>query len=84
MVRPQKRFALDANILFDLAEDRDYAHTLREVLQERGALLQVPPTAIQELVFAAATIPGKQGQTAWRALQAMRAWHLAPIELVPV
>ena len=40
--RPRKQFALDTNILYDLAEGLDAAHTLREVLQERGAILQVP------------------------------------------
>lgn len=82
--KPKKRFALDANILFDLAEERDYAHTLREMLQELGAVLEVPPTVIQELVFAAHTIAGNQGKTALVALQSMRAWNLVPIKLLPV
>jgi predicted nucleic acid-binding protein len=84
MVKLQKCFALDANILFDLAEDQDYAHTLREVLQERGAVLQVPPTVIQELVFAAQALRGKHDQIAFRALGSMRDWNLVPIELAPV
>jgi DNA-directed RNA polymerase specialized sigma54-like protein len=81
---PQKRFALDANILFDLAEEKDYAHTLREVLQELGAFLEVPPTVIQELVFAAHSMAGRQGQTARVALQSMRSWNLIPIKLLPI
>ena len=82
--KPKKRFALDANILFDLAEERDYASTLREMLQELGAVLEVPPTVIQELVFAARKIAGNQGETALVALQSIRAWNLVPIKLLPV
>jgi DNA-directed RNA polymerase specialized sigma54-like protein len=81
---PKKRFALDANILFDLAEEKDYAHTLREVLQELGAFLEVPPTVIQELVFAAQTMPGPQGQTAGIVLQSLLSWKLIPIPLRPI
>jgi hypothetical protein len=45
----KKLLALDTNLLFDLAADKDFAHTFREVYQERGYSLVVPPTAIQEL-----------------------------------
>jgi len=44
--------ALDTNLLFDLAADKDFAHTFREVYQERGYSLVVPPMpkAIQRSV----------------------------------
>jgi hypothetical protein len=32
----KKLLALDTNLLFDLAADKDFAHTFREVYQERG------------------------------------------------
>lgn len=80
----KRRFALDTNILFDLAEERDYAHTLREILQERGAALEVPPTVIQELVFATQTTPDKHAHLALQALNSLREWGLVPIVLLPV
>jgi len=43
----KKEFALDSSIVFDLAAERDFAHTFREGYQERGYSLRVPPTAIQ-------------------------------------
>jgi hypothetical protein len=32
----KKLLALDTNLLFDLAADKDFAHTFREVYQEHG------------------------------------------------
>ena len=49
----KKLLALDTNLLFDLAAGKDFAHTFREVYQERGYALVVPPTAIQELAYCA-------------------------------
>lgn len=64
---PKRQLAVDTNVLFDLAGDRDFAHTFREVFQERGYVIKVPPTVIQELAFASAG-GGSDGQTATRAL----------------
>ena len=47
----KKEFALDSNILFDLAAEKDFAHTFREGYQERGYSLKVPPTVVQELTY---------------------------------
>ncbi|MBM3878377.1 MAG: hypothetical protein FJ387_01445 [Verrucomicrobia bacterium] len=46
---PKKQLALDANLLFDLAEERDFALEFREVFQDRGYRLFLPPTALHEL-----------------------------------
>jgi hypothetical protein len=43
----KKLLALDTNLLFDLAADKDFAHTFREVYQERGYSLVVPPSRQQ-------------------------------------
>lgn len=48
----RKRFALDTNLIFDLAEQKDFAFTFIEVFQEKGYDLLLPPTAAQELAFA--------------------------------
>ena len=47
----RKRFALDSNVLMDLAGEEDYAHTFREEFQQRG----LPPTVAHELLHASAT-----------------------------
>ena len=36
MAAQKKQLSLDANFVFDLAADKDFAHTFREVYQERG------------------------------------------------
>ena len=60
----KKKFALDTNVLLDLAADKDFAHTFREVFQEKGYALMVPPTAIHELAFAAINKTGKDQRLA--------------------
>lgn len=45
----KKQLSLDANIVFDLAERKDFAHDFREVFQGKGYALVLPPTAVHEL-----------------------------------
>jgi predicted nucleic acid-binding protein len=80
----KKKFALDTNVLLDLAADKDFAHTFREVFQEKGYALMVPPTATHELAFAAINKTGKDQRLAHRALACMREWGILPFDLVPV
>jgi predicted nucleic acid-binding protein len=70
----KKLLALDTNLLFDLAADKDFAHTFREVYQERGYSLVVPPTAIQELAYCALEKQCAETPLALKALQQMRSW----------
>lgn len=49
MAAQKKQLSLDANIVFDLAGDKDFAHDFREVFQARGYALVLPPTAAHEL-----------------------------------
>jgi predicted nucleic acid-binding protein len=81
---PNKQLALDTNLLFDLAADKDFAHTFREVFQERGYELKVPPTVIQELAFQAHQKDCTETSLALKALRNMRKWELIPFELMPV
>ena len=46
---PRKQLALDANLLLDLAEDKDFAHEFKEEFQYRGYEFLLPPTAAAEL-----------------------------------
>jgi hypothetical protein len=49
MAARKKQLSLDANIVFDLAGDKDFAHDFREVFQSKGYALVLPPTAVREL-----------------------------------
>ena len=46
---PRKQLALDANVLLDLAEGKDFAHEFREEFQRRGYEFLLSPTAAVEL-----------------------------------
>ena len=39
MAAQKKQLSLDANFVFDLAADKDFAHDLREVFQRKGYAL---------------------------------------------
>lgn len=80
----KKQFALDANLLFDLAADQDFAHTLREVFQEKGYLLHVPPTVLQEVTYAARYKSREEKLLGMKCLQNIRNWGLQPFDLPPV
>ena len=45
----QRKLSLDTNVLFDLAEGRDFAHDFREGYQRKGYALSIPPTVVAEL-----------------------------------
>jgi hypothetical protein len=47
--RPQ--LALDTNVLFDLADGKDFASTVLEVLGEEKATIKVSPTVMIELEY---------------------------------
>jgi predicted nucleic acid-binding protein len=50
-VSSQKKLSLDTNVLFDLAEKRDFAHDFREGYQRKGYALLISPTIVAELYF---------------------------------
>jgi PIN domain len=80
-----KPLALDSNLPLDLAEGLDAAHTFREILQERGYALIIPPTVVTELTFKAEDKenPAKAA-LAMRALQSLREWGIQPFDLKSV
>jgi predicted nucleic acid-binding protein len=77
----RKQFALDSNVLFDLAAGADFAHTFREVCLERGYSLRVPPTVVKELTYYARDKQCAETPFALKALHEMRAWRLMPYDL---
>jgi predicted nucleic acid-binding protein len=80
----RKRFALDSNVLIDLAGEEDYAQTFREVFQERGYSLWLPPTVAHELLHAAETKPEPDGPLARSALAHLLDWQIFPLGLTSV
>jgi len=77
----RKRFALDSNVLIDLAGEEDYAHTFREEFQQRGYTLWLPPTVAHELLHAAETKSDPDAALARSALSQLLDWQISPIGL---
>ena len=84
-----KQLAVDSNLLFDLAAKSDFAHTFREVFQELGYSLLVPPTVVQELSFMGFARKPQNAQQkveqdlATIALKCLLSWKISPFNLVP-
>ena len=84
MAAQKKLLAADSNLLFDLAEKKDFALTFLEVANEKGFTLQLPPTVVQELSFAALHKSGVEAKLALTAIQSLRGWEIIPFDLVAV
>ena len=81
----RKQLALDTNVLFDLAEGLNAAHDFRETFLSAKYALRVPPTVVQELVFATEHADdGHARQLAELALTSMLNWGINPFDLVAV
>jgi len=81
--KPQ--LALDTNVLFDLADRKDFAETVLEILQEEKATVKVSPTVIVEMEYEI-THPSspQKAKRAERAFQCIPAWGITPFTLAPV
>jgi hypothetical protein len=84
MAAPKKPLAVDSNLLFDLAEKKDFALTFLEVAKEKNYTLNLPPTVVQELTFAAFHKSGVEQKLALAALQNLRGWGIVPFDLAAV
>ena len=84
MAALKKLLAADSNLLFDLAEKKDFALAFLEVAREKGFHLQLPPTVAQELAFAAFHKSGVEAKLAVNALRNLRGWGIIPFVLVAV
>jgi len=78
---PRKQLALDANVLLDLAEDKDFAHDFREQFQTRGYEFLLSPTTVAELNILSIYGGEPQKHFADLALQKLRAWKCRPFLL---
>src|SRR2546425_9372397 len=77
----RKRFALDSNLLIDLAAEEDYTHTFREEFQQRGYSLWLPPTVAHELLHASETKSDPDAELARSALAQLLDWQMFPLGL---
>jgi predicted nucleic acid-binding protein len=82
---PKPLLAVDTNVLFDLAEGKEFAKGALEVLRERGAVIQVSPTVLIELEHEVEKPKTPQkGKCAERALDSLLSWGMEPMKLDPV
>ena len=77
-----KQLSLDANFVFDLAGEEDFAHDLLEAAQARGYALLLPPTAAHELhlIFTDGESEDER-ELARTALTRLKQWGIRPFEL---
>lgn len=68
----QKRLSLDTNLLFDLADRKDFAHDLRETCQDKGYALLMAPTVVAERYFLQRHGDAEQRRLATRPRQVRR------------
>ena len=78
---PKKQLALDANLLLDLAEGKDFAHDFKDEFQARGYEFLLPPTAAAELNILSIFGGEPQRTLANQALAKLRAWKCQPFSL---
>jgi len=79
------RLALDTNVLFDLAEGRDFAITVLEVLVEESAHINVCPTVLVEMEYEISHPASVQkARRAERAFECIRSYGITPFTLTPV
>ena len=82
MAAQKKQLSLDANIVFDLARDKDFAHDFREIFQSKGYALVLPPTAAQELhvIFTGGDSEADR-ELARTGLTRLTQWGIRPFDL---
>ena len=82
MAAQKKQLSLDANIVFDLAADKDFAHDFREIFQSKGYALVLPPTAVHELhVIFTDGDSAAERELARTALTHLKQWSIRPFDL---
>ena len=82
MAAQKKHLSLDANVVFDLAEGKEFAHDFREIFQSKGYALVLPPTAAHELhrIFTHGDSVAER-ELARKALTRLLQWGIRPFDL---
>jgi predicted nucleic acid-binding protein len=77
--------ALDTNVLFDLADRKEFAEAVLEILQEQKATVKVSPTVLLELEYELEhPASPEKAKRAERAFRCFRTWDITPFTLAPV
>lgn len=79
-----KSFALDLNVVLDLAAKEKFAHAAKGFLLSRSFSLYLPPTAVIELTLIARTFEHPSNLLAIDAAESLTSWGIAPYDLVGV
>ena len=82
MAAQKKQLSLDANVVFDLAGGKDFAHDFREIYQSKGYALVLPPTAVHELhvIFTDGNSEAER-ELARTGLTHLKQWGICPFDL---
>lgn len=79
---PKPRLALDTNVLFDLADGKEFASTILEVLMEKNITVHIPPTVLIELEHEICDPASPlKGRRAEQSFDCIRRWKMVPILL---
>ncbi len=79
---PKKQISLDANFVFDLAAQKEFAHDFLEAFQGKGYALILPPTAFLELhIILARSDSEAERELARTALDDLARWSIRPFDL---
>ena len=79
-----RRLSLDTNLLFDLADEKDFAHDFRETYQRKGYALVVCPTVVAELFFFHEYGDAEERRLASLALDGIASWDIQVFPLTGV
>ena len=82
MAAQKKQLSLDANFVFDLAREEDFAYDLLDAFQGKGYALVLPPTASHELhiIFTDGDSEAER-ELARTALTHLKQWGIRPFDL---
>src|SRR5438067_8132276 len=71
-----RRLSLDTNLLFDLADEKDFAHDFRETYQAKGYALVICPTVVAELYFFHEQGDAEERRLAGLAVHKISSWDI--------
>src|SRR6266478_9083326 len=79
-----RRLSLDTNVLFDLADERDFAHHFRDTHQSKGYALVICPTVVAELYFLHEHGDAEEQRLAALSLGGIASWDIQAFPLAGV
>ena len=82
MAARKKQLSLDVNVVFDLAEGKEFARDFQEIFQRKGYALVLPPTAAHEMhhIFTHGGSVAER-ELARTALTHLLQWGIRPFDL---